>query len=131
MTQASSNPLPRKLPAPASYGAAIKNWSWRLLTLIGAPLVFFGLLELTLRLIGFGYPTHFLLSRSEGGRRTLVQNNQFGWRFFGARMSRVPHPITLLPHKPAGTIRIFIFGESAAFGDPQPAFGLPRMVEAM
>ena len=39
---------------------------------------------------------------------------------------------TSIPHaKPPGTIRIFIFGESAAYGDPQPRFGLPRMLEAM
>ena len=29
------------------------------------------------------------------------------------------------------SIRIFVFGGSAAFGDPQPRFGLPRMLEAM
>src|SRR6185437_14699462 len=28
-------------------------------------------------------------------------------------------------------IRIFVFGESAAYGDPQPHFGLPRMLDAM
>jgi tetratricopeptide (TPR) repeat protein len=28
-------------------------------------------------------------------------------------------------------VRIFVFGESAAFGDPQPAFGLPRMIQAL
>ena len=28
-------------------------------------------------------------------------------------------------------MRIFVFGESAAEGDPQPVFGLPRMLQAM
>ena len=33
--------------------------------------------------------------------------------------------------KPTDTVRIFVLGESAAFGDPQPAFGLPRMLQAL
>jgi tetratricopeptide (TPR) repeat protein len=94
-------------------------------------LLFFGLVELGLRLAGFGYPTAFLLPSSNHGQKTFVQNNQFGWRFFGARMSRLPHPISVAQAKAPGTIRIFVFGESAAFGDPQPRFGLPRLLLAM
>jgi len=93
--------------------------------------VCFGLLELGLRLGGFGHPTAFLLRSANQGRETFVQNNQFGWRFFGARMSRLPQPLSILRDKPAGTVRVFVFGESAAFGDPQPRFGLPRVLEAM
>ncbi|HTQ50888.1 MAG TPA: hypothetical protein VMJ12_09260, partial [Candidatus Acidoferrales bacterium] len=36
-------------------------WAFRLLALVGAPILFVGLLELVLRLAGFGYPTAFLL----------------------------------------------------------------------
>jgi hypothetical protein len=35
------------------------------------------------------------------------------------------------PVKPAGTCRIFIFGESAAQGDPEPAFGAGRYLEVL
>ncbi len=101
------------------------------MALIGGPVVFFGLLELGLRLCGFGYPISFLLGSSNDGQATFVQNNQFGWRFFGARMARVPTPISLSRDKPAGTVRIFVLGESAAQGDPQPRFGLPRLLEAL
>ena len=107
----------------------MKKWAARFTLAIAAPLIFVALVELVLRLAGFGYPTEFLLPTREG--KTLVQNNQFGWRFFGAQMSRLPNPISLLRPKPPGTIRIFVFGESAAFGDPQPAFGLPRFLQAM
>jgi tetratricopeptide (TPR) repeat protein len=99
--------------------------------MIAAPLVLFGVLEVALRLGGFGYPTGFLLHSTYKGRALLVQNNQFGYRFFGARMARTPAPIALPTPKAQGTIRIFVLGESAAFGDPQPRFGLPRMLEAM
>lgn len=99
--------------------------------LISSPLIFLVLLELVLRLTGVGYPTRFLLGRSAPPGRTLVQNNQFGWRFFGAQMARVPAPISLAQPKPPRTIRLVVFGESAAFGDPQPRYGLPRMLEAL
>jgi tetratricopeptide (TPR) repeat protein len=101
------------------------------MALMGVPLVLFGLLGLVLRLAGFGYPTAFLRPSSNHGRDTFVQNTQFGWRFFGPRKARLPFPISIPRVKPAGTIRIFVFGESAAYGDPQPPFGLPRMLEAM
>lgn len=106
-------------------------WCFRLLALVFVPIVFAGLLELVLRLTGFGHPTAFLLRTSHDGRDVFVQNNQFGWRFFGPQMGRLPEPIFISRRKPAGTIRIFLFGESAAQGDPQPAFGPARLLEAI
>jgi tetratricopeptide (TPR) repeat protein len=122
----------RQLPAGpgARRLSGWRLWRLRLLALVAVPLVFLALTELALRLSGFGHPTAFLLPSTNHGRATFVQNNQFGWRFFGKRMSRAPDPISILRDKPRDTIRIFVFGESAAFGDPQPAFGLPRVLEA-
>ncbi|MGA2852616.1 MAG: tetratricopeptide repeat protein, partial [Verrucomicrobiota bacterium] len=101
------------------------------MALAGVPLLCFGLLELGLRLAGFGYPTAFLLKSSNHGEKTFVQNDRFGWRFFGPRAARVPEATSIPREKPPDTVRIFVFGESAAYGDPQPRFGLPRMLEAM
>src|SRR5882724_1566205 len=89
------------------------------------------MVELILRLSGFGYPTKFLLSSQRDGQAVLIQNNQFGWRFFGAAMARMPEPFCLPEIKRSNTVRIVVFGESAALGDPQPRFGLPRMLQAM
>ncbi len=116
---------------PASRPTGWRLWRLRLAAMLGVPLLFFGLLELGLRLGGFGYRTGFLLPSSNQGQETFVQNEQFGWRFFGARMSRLPAPISILRDKPPRTIRILVLGGSAAFGDPQPRFGLPRLLEAM
>ncbi len=101
------------------------------MVMVGVPVLFFSLLELIFRVVGFGHPTAFLLNSSNHGEKTFVQNDQFGWRFFGPRLARSPNPISISREKPSDTIRIFIFGESAAYGDPQPRFGLPRMLEAM
>ena len=117
------------MSARVEQKAVIKKWAARFTLAIAAPLAVLALVELALCLAGFGYPTGFLLPASGGN--ALVQNNRFGWRFFGAQMSRLPEPISLPRLKPPGSIRIFVFGESAAFGDPQPAFGLPRFLQAM
>ena len=94
-------------------------------------MVFLGMTELVLRLIGFGYPTAFLLPSQRDGQNVFIQNNQFGWRFFGAAMARIPEAICIPQVKGTNTIRIIVFGESAALGDPEPRFGLPRMLQAM
>jgi tetratricopeptide (TPR) repeat protein len=108
-----------------------KLWLFRGIAAIGLPICVLVLVELTLRLLGFGYPTSFLLKHHKAGQDYWMQNNQFGWRFFGRRMARAPHAIWLRRSKPAETCRIFVFGESAAFGDPQPPFGMVRMLQAM
>jgi tetratricopeptide (TPR) repeat protein len=108
-----------------------KLWCFRFLFATGVPLALLGTLELVLRLIGFGYPTGFLLPSQHDEKKVLVQNNQFGWRFFGAAMARMPEPFCLSEIKSSNTVRIIVFGESAALGDPQPRFGLPRMLQAM
>jgi len=115
---------------PPHQLSGAKLWCLRLISLLVVPLLFFSVLEFGLRLVKFGYPTSFLQRSFNHGANTFVQNNQFGWRFFGPRAARVPFPTCIRCEKPPDTIRIFVFGESAAYGDPQPRFGLPRMLQA-
>jgi tetratricopeptide (TPR) repeat protein len=119
--------LSRSLP-PLSSG---KLWFFRFLLVIGVPVIFVGTTESVLHLVGYGYPTGFLISTESNGQKVLVQNNLFGWRFFGPAMARIPEPICVPKVKGPNTIRIIVFGESAAQGDPQPRFGLSRMLQAM
>ena len=95
------------------------------------PLALIGAAELGLRLSGYGYSTHFFRPLRIGGQEYLVDNDKFGWRFFPPEISRSPTPMRLLAHKPPGTYRIFVLGESAALGDPEPAFGMARYLQAL
>jgi len=95
------------------------------------PLVFVLGLELALRIVGFGYPSSFLVETEVQGKRALVQNDRFGWRFFGQKYARCPETFAITPQASGNTVRIFVLGESAAAGDPQPDFGLPIMLDAM
>ncbi|MBI4325272.1 MAG: tetratricopeptide repeat protein [Chloroflexi bacterium] len=82
-------------------------------------------------LAGYGYPTQFLLQNIDNGQRVLTDNPRFTWRFMPPRLSRSPQPIQLPADKPAKTCRIFVFGESAAMGDPDPAFGFSRIFQVL
>ncbi|HWN94319.1 MAG TPA: tetratricopeptide repeat protein [Methylomirabilota bacterium] len=95
------------------------------------PVLLLGTAEIFLRMASYGYPTDFFLQQRITGRQMLIENRQFGWRFFPKQLARTPQPVIFPARKEPGTIRIFVFGESAAMGDPEPAFGLPRMLQAM
>lgn len=123
----------KAVPAPPRPGVGLtrpQRWIFRLLALL-SPLLLLTVLEVFLRLAGQGYFTGFFIPEISGGRTVLTDNPRFGWRFFPRAMARTPQPVVLTPHKEPGTLRIFVFGESAALGDPEPAFGLPRMLQAM
>ena len=66
-----------------------------------------------------------------GGQDYWVDNDKFGFRFFPPALARIPTPVVMKVKKPTGSIRIFIFGESAALGDPQPHYGAGRYLESL
>src|SRR5262245_13195754 len=103
-----------------SQNSPRRKWLLRFCAFFLWPLLLFLLLEGSLRLAGYGHPTKFFIPCKVGDRKVLVQNERFGWRFFGPKAARTPKPQVLLPVKPEGVIRIFVFGESAAYGDPRP-----------
>jgi tetratricopeptide (TPR) repeat protein len=101
------------------------------LLIVCLPFFLLAAVELGLRLAGYGYPTSFFLEQSGQGKTVLTDNPKFGWRFFPHQMARAPQPQMIASAKPAGTMRIVVFGESAALGDPEPAFGFSRMLEVL
>jgi tetratricopeptide (TPR) repeat protein len=94
------------------------------------PFVFLGIIEAGLRIGGYGFDPHFFKPMKIGGEDYLVQNDAFSFRFFPPENARNPGALRMKATKPPGTFRIFIFGESAAMGDPEPAFGPARYMEA-
>jgi hypothetical protein len=116
---------PRITPG-APHVSIRRLWLLRLTSVLLAPLLFFVVLELGLRLCHYGYPTSFY---TDSAGITLA-NYRFGWRFFSPAIARIPEPHSLST-KPSGTVRIFVLGESAAMGVPNPTFGVGRILEVM
>ncbi|MDB6058017.1 MAG: hypothetical protein JWO95_1861, partial [Verrucomicrobiales bacterium] len=104
---------------------------FRIVAAVLLPLVVLGTLELGLRVAGYGYRTTFFRPYQIGGEDFLVENEKIGLRFFPPELVRSPQELRMRAHKAPGTFRIFVLGESAALGDPEPAYGAWRYLEAM
>lgn len=105
----------------------MREWAKRLALIILSPFLFLALLESGLRLAGYGYPSSFFLPA--GGYMTT--NRQFGWRFFPKRIARTPLPLRFAVPKPPGVRRVFVLGESAAMGFPDPMFSFAHQMQAI
>lgn len=118
------------LGAPGAVGARRARTIWkRALLVLLSPLVVLVAAEGVLRLVGFGYATTYFVDGPEPG--TWVDNPDFGRRFFAPGLLRVPPPTRVRVAKAPGTVRVLVFGESAAMGDPKPAFGVARYLEVL
>ena len=91
----------------------------------------FGGSELLLRVCGYGFDPHFFKPATVGGRSCFVGNEDFGLRFFPRGLVRFPPPLVMPATKAPDTFRIFIFGESAAIGDPRPNYGAGCYLEVL
>jgi tetratricopeptide (TPR) repeat protein len=106
-------------------------WLMRLAAATVVPFLILSGVELGLRLVGYGYQTSYFLPSNIGGQNYLLPNPKFAYRFFPPALARAPLPMRMLAEKPANTYRIFLFGESAAYGDPDPAYGVGRYLEQL
>ena len=118
-------------PKPLSPISARRLRWFRFCAAILVPLAIVGGLELGLRLSGYGYPTSFFVKTEINGQEYFVPNDKFGCRFFPPALARTPAPQRMAVQKPPHTVRIFVFGESAAMGDPDPSYGAWRYLQTL
>lgn len=117
----------RQTPSPIPTR---RLWLFRMLALL-SPALLLVLVELGLRIGGAGYPSSFFLPAPDEGGTMLVENPKFGFRFFPPSVARSPLALRVARQKPPGTLRVVVLGESAAMGDPEPAYGLARQLERL
>jgi len=124
---------PASAPATGPGGAvpAARLKVFRLLAATAIPLLLIVLLEAGLRVGGYGYSPRFFQKASIQQQQALVDNPKFSYRFFPPELARMATPVIMRADKPAGSVRIFVFGESAALGDPRPQYGAARYLEAL
>jgi hypothetical protein len=106
-------------------------WIFRIVTAIFLPVLALATIETTLRLVGYGHTTKFTVLCTVNGRASYCDNDHFTWQFFPAGAFRLPLSFSFAAEKPADTFRIFVIGESAAQGDPEPSYSFSRYLEVM
>ncbi len=96
------------------------------------PVLVFATLEIALWAVNYGDSTAFFLDglRTEGPG-TWIDNPDFGLWVFPRRLQPSPQPVPfVLPKvKAPGTYRIFVLGESAAMGFPDPSASFARVLQ--
>jgi len=98
---------------------------------IGIPILVLVLLEVGLRICDVGYSPDLLMPCTVHGSAASCYNLFFAATYFPAGMVQTPRLYAIPAQKPPRTFRIFVLGESAAMGDPDPAYGFSRYLEVM
>ena len=106
-------------------------WLFRTTTIIFIPALFLLSTEFGLRILGYGFPTGFIVKSEVNGRVAYVNNDKCIWLFFPPRLARATIPFVIPLEKPAKSYRIFVLGGSAAQGDPAPTFGAARILKIL
>lgn len=124
--------------APDSKPAALPPWKRAVFMAVtlALPLAAIGLIEGGLRLAGWGgYPAFVRIAgRLPSGQRVALVEPAASKPYFFANPSRPGYAeeTNFLMPKPPGTVRVFIVGESAAKGYPQPRnLSLAAFLQAM
>lgn len=116
---------------PASQISKRRLWLMRFIAITVIPLILLAGFELILRLTGYGYDTHFFRSIQVNDHKFYVPNEKFSYRFFPPALARTEMPIRFAAEKATNSYRVFLFGESAANGDPDETYGVGRYLEVL
>jgi tetratricopeptide (TPR) repeat protein len=107
-------------------GAAISRARKRIFLIITVvtPFIFFGLLELGLRVFGYGPNLSLFLTETFGGKTYHIMNPDVKFRYFSTvAFSPNTSPDYFLVPKPEGMYRIFCLGGSTTIGFPYGPIG--------
>ena len=103
-------------------------WPRRAALAVAGPLLFLLLTEASLRLARFGHSTHLFVP--EGTPGVYRTNPHFTSPFLPDAFDIAPLDLRLTLRKPPGAVRVFVLGESAARGVPEPGFGIAEHLRA-
>ena len=96
-----------------------------------APVLLLALAEVALRVCGVGTPTGVTRPCTDQGRPAYCDNPSFAAILFPGRHVPDTAAVRDSREKAPGTYRIFVLGESVAWGDPDPTYGFARYLEMM
>jgi tetratricopeptide (TPR) repeat protein len=122
------------MPQTSESESAVARWRYwvpRVASAILVPILFLGIVEMVLRFSGVGFSTELLVPCTLKGQPADCYNLFFPAPFFPPGMIKTPQAYAIPAEKAQGTFRIFVLGESAAMGDPDPAYAFSRYLEVM
>lgn len=132
MTEVNANPVKVSRRAAATTPApAVRRWAARITIVVFLTAFLLVGLEVTLRTAGIGLPTGIVVPCTLHGQPASCYNLFFPAPFFPPGMIKTPQAYAIPVVKPPNTYRIFVLGESAAMGDPDPAYSFSRYLEVM
>jgi hypothetical protein len=109
----------------------VRLWAFRIISVIAVPVVLVVAAEAILRFFSYGHQSEFTVPCIVQDRSAFCDNDRFTWQFFPPGAFRLPPAFAIPAEKPPGTFRIFVVGESAAQGDPEPSYAFARYLEVM
>jgi len=117
--------------APTLHGVHWRRGLLIAVTAVVIPVLVLVIAEAVLRVCGVGTPSGVARPCTDHGQPAYCDNRYFAAPFFPAGMLREPRPFAFPAKKAPGTYRIFVLGESVAWGDPDPTYGFARYLEMM
>ena len=108
-----------------------KRYWPQIATAVLVPMLLLGMIEAALRLFGVGFPTELTVPCTVQGQAAACYNLFFPAPFFPPGMIKTPQAYAIPAEKPQGDLQNLRAGESAAMGDPDPAYGFSRYLEVM
>ena len=106
-------------------------WLFRIISLTVIPVFLFLLVEITLRIAGYGFPSNIAIKCKVRNTTSYCSNVKFSWRFFPSSIARASDPFVFAADKSNNTYRIFVTGASAAAGTPDGSFSFGRNLQVM
>lgn len=111
------------MPTPTSDW---QPWLGKLTMATAFSFCFYIVAEVILGLMGVGWSGRFFLDKPDG---FTVTNPRFGRLFYPEELLRAAYPAKFATEKPEGVFRIFVLGESAVAGTPEPSFSVTRVLK--
>jgi tetratricopeptide (TPR) repeat protein len=108
-----------------------RRWVLRIAIAILVPVLLLGMIEAGLRAADVGFSAGVTVPCTIQGRSASCYNLFFAAPFFPPGMIKSPEAYAIPNEKPRNTFRIVVLGESAAMGDPDPAYAFSRYLEVM
>jgi tetratricopeptide (TPR) repeat protein len=108
----------------------VKKVVFTVITTVLVPLLFFGLLELSLGIIGVGTSFNFFQKIDINGQAHYQENPDFADQFYPASLDITPRESTFTVERHPDLTRVYILGGSAALGFPHKNHGLDRLLTA-